>query len=308
MHIPADNPMTIEGVALGRKLFYDPSLSKNNIQSCGTCHSQPSGFSDHGNRFSQGADGLAGTRNAMALINVGWEQKFFWDGRAASLEAQIFGPVTNPVEMNTTWPEVEQKLNASAEYPELFRQAFNIDHVDSVHVSMAIAQFLRSLVSGNSKFDKFRRGEVSLTPSELSGFDIYRTERGDCFHCHPFETDGTLTDHTFKNNGLDSDAGMTDPGLQDVTGDPNDRGKFKVPTLRNIELTAPYMHDGRFATLEEVVEHYDTGGESSSTVDPLMKHVGVGLNLTLQDRIDLVNFLKTFTDEEFISNPEFGQP
>jgi len=306
MNIPADNPMTVEGVELGRMLFYDPLLSKNDLQSCGSCHNQQLGFTD-GARFSTGVDGLEGARSSMALINLGWETKYFWDGRAGSLEEQIFGPVTNPLEMHTTWPEVEAKLNAHPQYPDLFHNAFGIDHVDSVHVSKAIAQFLRTMISGNSKFDKYRRGEATLTASELSGLDIFTSERGDCFHCHAFDGDGTFTDHTFKNNGLDTDAEMTDPGLQQATGNPSDRGKFKVPTLRNIELTAPYMHDGRFATLEEVVNHYDLGGKPSATVDPLMKHVNEGLNLTLQERTDLVNFLKTLTDEEFVTNPAFSE-
>lgn len=306
MHVPDDNPMTVEGVALGKRLFYDNRLSDNNVQSCGSCHNQAYGFSDHGYQYSTGVDGSVGTRNAMALMNLGWGTKFFWDGRASTLEEQVYMPVTNPVEMHSTWPEVEQKLNADSEYPVLFKQAFNIDYIDSVHVSKAIAQFLRSMVSGNSKYDKFIRGEANLTSSELSGYDIYRTERGDCFHCHTLG-DNLFTDNTFKNNGLDADADMTDPGLMDVTGNAYDKGKFKVPTLRNIELTAPYMHDGRFATLEEVVDHYDMGGTPSLTIDPLMKKVGIGLNLSLQEKTDLINFLKTLTDEEFIHNPEFAE-
>lgn len=308
MPIPENNALTVEGVALGRKLFYDPLLSGDNTQSCGSCHTQAWGFTDDGLQYSTGIDGSVGNRNSMAMINLGWSQKLFWDGRSNGLEIQIFEPVRNPIEMKTTWPEVEAELNAHPEYPQLFRDAFGVTQIDSVHVSMAIAQFLRTLVSGNSKFDKFIRGEVSLTPSELSGYDIFRTERGDCFHCHSFAADGLFTDNTFKNNGLDMEGNMTDLGRELVTGNPNDRGKFKVPTLRNIELTAPYMHDGRFATLEEVVDHYDQGGNPSSTVDPLMKHVGTGLSLTLQEKQDLVNFLKTLTDEEFINNPAFGHP
>jgi cytochrome c peroxidase len=309
--IPADNPMTVEGVELGRKLFYDPMLSKNDMQACADCHVQSYGFTDDGLQYSIGVDGNAGNRNAMAIINLAWGSSFFWDGRATSLENQIYGPVTNPLEMNISWTEVEQKLNGNSTYKTLFKEAFNIDHIDSVHVSKAIAQFLRTLVSGNSKFDKFARGEVALTSSELNGLNIYSTERGDCFHCHPM-TNGLGTDNSFKNNALDDDASMVDMGRMDVTGLATDKGKFKVPTLRNIELTAPYMHDGRFATLEEVVNHYDMGGVPSSTVDPLMKHTSgsasPGLNLTAQEKIDLVNFLKTFTDDEFKMNPAFSHP
>jgi cytochrome c peroxidase len=309
--IPADNPMTVEGVELGRQLFYDPILSKNSVQSCANCHVQSFGFTDDGLQYSTGVDGLQGNRNAMALINLAWGTSFFWDGRAASLEHQIFGPVTNPLEMNISWAEAEGKLNASADYKHLFKEAFNIDQIDSIHVSKAIAQFLRSMVSGNSKFDKFVREEVNLTTSELNGLTIYNTEKGDCFHCHTL-TSGLATDNTFKNNALDDDASMVDLGRMDVTGMASDKGKFKVPTLRNIELTAPYMHDGRFATLEDVVDHYDQGGVSSSTVDPLMKHVAgsanPGLNLTAQDKLDLIAFLRTLTDPDFINNAAYSHP
>lgn len=309
--IPADNPITVEGVELGRKLFYDPLLSKNSVQACADCHVQTVGFTDDGLQFSTGVEGLQGDRNSMAIINMAWGSSFFWDGRASTLENQIFGPVTNPLEMNTTWPQVEDKLNANSTYKDLFKKAFNIDDIDSVHVSKAIAQFLRTVVSGNSKYDKFVRMEVSLTPNELNGLNIYTTERGDCFHCHVL-TNGLGTDNTFKNNALDDDASMTDLGRMIVTGLPSDKGKFKVPTLRNIEFTAPYMHDGRFATLAEVVDHYDIGGVESSTVDPLMKHTAgsasPGLNLTAQEKLDLIEFLKTLSDPDFMTNPAFSQP
>jgi len=308
MVIPSDNPLTVEGVELGRKLFYDPLLSKNNSQSCASCHQQSLGFTDHGLQFSVGVDGIAGDRNSMPLINLGWSPRFFWDGRALTLEQQIFQPVTNPIEMNTTWPEVEDKLNAHATYPDLFYKAFGIERIDSVHVSKAIAQFIRTMISGNSKFDKFLRQQAVLTPSEMNGLNIYTTEKGDCFHCHGFDGSGQFTDFTFHNNGLDTDAEMTDLGLMAVTGNPGDKGKFKTPTLRNIEVTAPYMHDGRFTTLQQVIEHYDLGGKPSSTVDPLMKHVGTGLNLTAQEKLDLLNFLKTLTDEEFLTDPKFSAP
>jgi len=310
-NIPSSNPMTVEGVSLGRKLFYDPMLSENDVQSCSSCHNQDFAFTDHGNAISTGVTGDLGTRSSMALFNLAWENAFFWDGRAGTLENQIFEPVTNPVEMNTTWHDVEIKLNSDADYKELFKQAFNIDYIDSVHVSKAIAQFLRSIVSGNSRFDKFVRQEISLTPSEMNGLAIYTSEQGDCFHCHPVDN-GLMTDNTFKNNGLNDDASMTDLGRMNATGSASDRGKFKVPSLRNIELTAPYMHDGRFATLEEAVDHYDMGGVPSSTVDPLMKHTSgspePGLNLTLQQKADLIAFLKTFTDQDFKNNPAYSQP
>ena len=294
MIIPSDNPMTVEGVELGKKLFKDPILSANNTLACINCHLPSSSFSDP-NQFSTGVNGTLGDRHASALINVGWNNSFNWDGSASSLEEQAFEPVTNPLEMHNSWKNVENTLNQHPEYLQLFKQAFNIDYIDSLHVVKAIAQFERSLISTNSKFDKYLRGEIALTASELNGYAIFNSEKGDCFHCHGTQM---FMDNQFHNNGLDIEP-FLDLGLGSVTGNPSDNGKFKTPTLRNIELTAPYMHDGRFANLEEVIEHYDNGGHYSSTVDPLMKKLGVGLLLTNQEKEDLISFLLTLTDEEF---------
>lgn len=305
--IPADNPMTVEGVALGRKLFYDPILSDNNSQSCSSCHKQELGFGDP-RQFSIGVDGSVGNRQAMTLINLGWNQNgFFWDGRSATLEDLVFEPIRNPIEMNTTWPEVEAKLNSSEEYLSLFAQAFNVDKIDSVHTVKAISQFLRTLISGNSKFDRwYNQQAVQLTESETRGFILFNGEGADCFHCHGLG--GLITDNNFRNNGLDTDF-SADEGRYLVTGNPSDKGKFRAPTLRNIQMTAPYMHDGRFFTLEEVVDHYSEHILDSPTLDPLMKLVGNGgAQLTQQEKQDLVAFLKTFTDEEFLTNPEFSNP
>ena len=305
--IPADNPMTVEGVALGRKLFYDPLLSGDNTQACASCHLQENGFSDP-RQFSEGIDGSIGNRNAMAIINLGWNQfGFFWDGREATLEDQALKPVTNPIEMNTTWPEVEAKLNAHAEYPELFKKAYDVDYIDSLTVAKAIAQFERTLISGNSKFDRYYNQQAEqLTEQELRGFVLYTTEEADCFHCHGLGA--FMTDNRFHNNGMDTDF-SSDEGRYLVTGDDADKGKFRTPTLRNIELTAPYMHDGRFFTLEQVVDHYSEHVQMSETLDPLMELVGVGgAQLTQQEKEDLIAFLKTFTDTEFINNPDFSDP
>lgn len=305
--IPADNPMTVEGVELGRKLFYEPLLSDDNTQSCGSCHLQEFGFGDP-RQFSIGIDGSVGTRQAMTLINLGWNQNgFFWDGRAESLEDLVFEPVVNPIEMNTTWPEVEAKLNASEEYKGLFKKAFDTDVIDSTHVSKAVSQFLRTLISGNSKFDKyFNQQALQLTPQELRGLILFDGEGADCFHCHGLG--GLLTDNQFRNNGLESDF-SSDFGRYDVTGNDADKGKFRAPTLRNIEVTAPYMHDGRFFTLEEVIDHYSEHVTQSETIDPLMELVGNGgAQLTQSEKEDLIAFLKTLTDEEFLSNPAFSDP
>ena len=296
MIIPEDNPMTFEGVELGRKLFNDPILSANNTLACINCHMPESSFSDP-NQFSTGIDGFLGNRNSSALINLGWSSSFNWDGSSTTLEEQAFEPITNSLEMHNSWNNVENTLNQDEEYLLLFKQAYNIDYIDSTHVVMAIAQFERTLISNNSKFDKYSRGEEVFTKSELNGFAIFNSEKGDCFHCH-----GTslFTDNLFHNNGLDVEP-FLDLGLGKITENTNDNGKFKTPTLRNIEVSAPYMHDGRFATLEKVIEHYDSGGHFSSTVDPLMKKLGVGLNLTNQEKSDLIDFLKTLTDYDYIT-------
>lgn len=304
--IPEDNPMSVEGVALGKKLFFDPILSVNNTQSCADCHTPQTGFSDP-RQFSIGITGEAGNRNSMPLQNVAWNYtgKFFWDGRASSLEDQIFEPVTNPIEMANTWPNAVASLQNSTVYPELFNDAFGTTTIDSTMVSKAIAQFIRTLISANSRFDQFQRGEIELTTSEANGLNIFLDEsRGDCFHCHGNPLNPLWTDNIFHNNGLDEF--FTDKGLSNVTGDPRDDGKFKTPSLRNLAFTAPYMHDGRFETLDEVINHYSEGLVYSETIDPLMKAVGEGgVQLSEEDKADLKAFLLSLSDPSFINNPDF---
>ena len=296
MLIPDDNQMTIEGVELGRQLFNDPRLSKNNSLSCAGCHNQNNSFSSP-NQYNVGVDNIMGFRNASALINLGWNTSFNWDGSALTLEEQAFEPVTNPIEMHDTWQNVESKLNNDSNYFIQFKNTFNIEYIDSIHIVKAIAQFERSLISVDSKYDKWRKGEVQLSLSELNGYAIFNTEKGDCFHCHGTEM---FMDNLFHNNGLDAD-NFLDLGLGNISGNPLDNAKFKTPTVRNVEFTGPYMHDGRFSTLEEVVEHYNSGGNYSTTIDPLMKKVGIGLQLTNNEKNDLVNFLKTLSDNSYIN-------
>ena len=316
MTIPLDNPMTVEGIALGRFLFYEERLSGNNTQSCGSCHSQAAAFSDP-NQFSTGIDGLQGNRSSMALMNLGWGTSFFWDGRSATLEQQILEPVINPIEMHETWPNAVAKLQADEAYRQLFQAAFGGTEIDSVRAAKAIAQFIRTMISGNSRFDQALRFEIALTPEEQNGIQLTQLEGGfppevpagqggaDCFHCHPHG--GSLfTDGVIRNNGLD--AVFTDLGLGGVTGLPQDMGKFKTPSLRNVALTAPYMHDGRFQTLDEVIEHYNSGGHASATIDPNMKYTTGGLSLTPQKKAELLAFLNSLTDLEFVNNPAFSDP
>lgn len=304
--IPNDNPLTEEGIALGKKLFFERRLSKNNTKSCASCHSPSQAFADI-TTFSVGVDGQLGTRNSMPLFNLAWNfsDRFAWDGKELGLERQAFEPVRNPIELHGNWTEIANKLQQDAEYPTLFLQAFGTSTIDSTLVTKAIAQFERTLISGNSKFDQYLQGTATLTAQELNGLDIFlREDKGDCFHCHGSQNNPLWTDNDFHNNGLD--ATFTDLGLGAVTGDPNDNGKFRSPSLRNLAFTAPYMHDGRFATLEEVIDHYSEGIQISPTLDPLIKNAAQGgVQLSPSDKADLIAFLLTLTDNEFVNNPAF---
>ncbi|MEM1339335.1 MAG: cytochrome c peroxidase [Bacteroidota bacterium] len=301
--LPVNNPLTVEGVALGEKLFFDASLSGDGTVSCASCHISSSAFTDN-DQFSTGINGNRGTRNSMPLFNLAWNygERFFWDGAASSLEDQAFEPVTNPDEMGNTWPNVVTTLEQDPEYPELFRMAFGEDEIDSVRVVQAIAQFERTLISANSRFDQFLLGTLELTPQEENGRNVFLMEtKGDCFHCHGNPNNPLWTDNIFHNNGLD--ATFTDLGLGRITGDPADNGKFKTPSLRNLAFTAPYMHDGRFQTLDEVIDHYSEGLQDSPTIDPLMKSVAQGgVQLSEQDKADLKAFLLSLSDEDFVGN------
>ncbi|MEZ7900867.1 MAG: cytochrome c peroxidase [Flavobacteriales bacterium] len=300
--IPVSNPMTVEGVALGKKLFFDKQLSGDNTLACAGCHFPTQAFDDT-NRFSIGIDGIRGDRNAMPIFNHAWNtgEKFFWDGRANTLEVQAFEPVLNPIEMHDTWPNVVSKLQADESYPAMYLAAFSTSTIDSVLTSKALAQYERTLISGNSRFDKYLLRQINLTSSELNGFGLFMDESGaDCFHCHGDATNPLWTDNLFHNNGLD--ASFTDNGLGDITGSPSDNGKFKTPSLRNLAYTAPYMHDGRFKTLDEVIDHYSDSLVYSSTISPLLKHIPAGgVNLTIQEKGDLKAFLLTLTDSSFVT-------
>lgn len=324
MLIPEDNPLTEEGIELGRYLFWEKRLSGDNTMSCGTCHAPEYAFSDD-TPTSTGIDGINGTRNSMALVNLAWNDRFFWDGRAMTLEDQILEPVPNPIEMHQSWKDAVIKLQnaTNPDYGDMFQKAFGDPTIDSTKVSMAIAQFLRTMISANSTFDAFYKYDNgfqltaseqakvdAMTQQERDGYYIFMTETGDCFHCHG----GALTQvNKMTNNGLD--ATFTDPGLMGVTGNANDEGKFKTPSLRNIELSGPYMHDGRFETLLEVVNHYSDGLKASPSIDPILldKHIlegetEGGIHLEGSEKLALIAFLKTLTDEEFINNPDFQDP
>lgn len=317
MQIPGDNPLTAEGVELGRFLFYENRLSGDNSMSCASCHSPQNSFAD-GKQFSKGIDGIEGTRNSMALINLGWQQFFFWDGRKATLEDQILEPVPNPIEMHQSWKDATYKLSVDPIYRNRFYRAFGSSDIDSMKVAKAIAQFLRTLISANSKYDvmyKYANNYTlsaseqttlqQISPEEWAGFDLFKSLNGaDCFHCH----NGPLMQvQKFSNNGLD--AIPSDAGRGMVTGNSQDNGKFKVPTLRNIGYTAPYMHDGRFTDLDQVIEHYSSGIYQSSTIDPMIEYAFQGgVQLDAQEKMLLKAFLLTLNDDSFINNPDFKDP
>ena len=304
--IPENNPQTEEGIALGKRLFYDKRLSLDNTISCASCHKPQEGFSDS-RALSLGVNGTPGTRNSMPLVNLAFNYfgNFNWDGSAATLEEQHETPITSPIEMHNTFADITAMIAADVDYPLQFEQAFNVTNVTKTDVTKALAQFVRTMVSGNSKFDKHLLGEATLTAQEQNGLDIFLDEtRGDCFHCHGSPTNPLWTDNIFHNNGLDET--FDDRGRGAFTGDPNQFGQFKSPSLRNLAYTAPYMHDGRFATLEEVVNHYSEGLVFSDTIDPLMKAVAEGgVQLSDTDKADLVAFLLSLSDPSFINNPAF---
>ena len=308
--LPRDNPLIEERIALGRRLFQETALSADRSISCASCHAAASGFSDS-RRFSPGVRGQLGTRQSMALINLAWKREFFWDGRARSLRDQVLIPIQDPTEMAETLESVVSKLSGMPEYPALFEKAFGTPRIDAERIALALEQFVLTLTGFRSRFDGSIQGKASLSDLERRGLELFMTEneprmgqRGaDCFHCHG----GMLfTDHQFHDNGLDLEP--SDLGRAGVTKRNSDRGKFVTPTLRNIARTAPYMHDGRFQTLEEVVRHYSEGVQASPNLDPnLAKHTAGGLHLSPDDQSALVAFLKTLSEpmgQTSVSQPE----
>ncbi len=313
--LPVDNPLTIEKVKLGRMLFYSTLLSSDETVSCASCHNQKNAFSDI-NRFSKGVDGAMGGRQAMAIFNMAWhDNEFFWDGRAHFLRDQSLGPIENPLEMNETLENVIKKLYKNQEMKNQFIRAFGSNEITSVKMSLALENFMMSIISDDSKYDRYLAGLVQLTASEERGRVLFFGEYNpffpeisgaDCAHCHAgnnFEND------LYMNNGLDEDAFFVDFGREDVTNLASDRAKFKVPSLRNVAVTFPFMHDGRLQTLEEVVDHYNSDVRNSSTVDPaLLGTTATGLMLDAQEKKDLINFLKTLTDYTFLNNKAYSDP
>ena len=304
---PNNNPITNEGATLGRVLFYDKRLSANNTVACASCHQQANGFSDPAT-LSRGFEGGLTGRNSMGLANARYFQpgRFFWDERAASLEAQTLMPIQDSVEMGLTLTELENKVATEAYYPPLFEAAFGTPDVSSERISLALAQFVRSMVSSQSKFDQgVATNFNNFTPQENLGRQLFNG-RGRCDVCH---ITAAFVAPNARNNGLD--AVSTDNGLGDVTGNPADNGKFKVPSLRNIARTAPYMHDGRFETLAEVIRFYNNGVQNHPNLDPALRGPNGQprrLNLNPNEQAALVAFLETLTDNNFMTDPKFSNP
>ncbi len=312
MQIPPDNPLTLEGIALGRRLFFDPILSADSTVSCASCHRPERYFTD-GKKRSTGIVGRKSKRNALSLVNVGYYYTgLFWDGRVASLEEQAFHPVRDPLEMGLDWKIAEQRLRQSSLYREQFSQAFSLrsaDEIDSVLAAKALAQFERTLVSSHSRFDSVMQGLAYFTPQEKRGWTIFFDASTDlpaaeCNHCH---VDPLFSDLSYQNNGVQepSPSGtFSDVGRSGFTQNRYDQGKFRVPTLRNIVQTAPYMHDGRMETLDEVLDHYVSGGHAAINLSPNVRRLTLGH----QDREDLKAFLRTLTDTRFLTILDFKSP
>ncbi len=311
--IATDNPPTVEGATLGRYLFYDPILSKDSTFSCASCHKQQFAFSDSPNRLSKGINGSIGSRNTMPLFNLPWYRSFFWDGKVATLEEQVFHPVRAHNEMGLDWETVTQRIKKNKFYVDQFAYVFENQAIDSVLVSKAIAQFERTLISNNSKFDQVLRGETYLTPEEFNGLVLMNDQiKGNCLHCHTTDNNALGTTGNFSNNGLDNfstAAAYYDKGKGGITNKVSDIGLFKIPSLRNIAVTAPYMHDGRFQTLEEVLDFYSQGVQHSFNLDSKMKLLDdQKAMLTAKEKENIIQFLHTLTDSVFLTNPQFNNP
>jgi cytochrome c peroxidase len=329
MEVPADNPMTVEGIKLGRHLFYDPILSRDSTISCSSCHQIDKAFTD-GQQFSLGIEGRRARRNSMSLINIGYSQiknrkhNFMWDGRFATLEEQALAPIEDPNEMDASWLDIEQRLRTHPDYPQLFREAFGISGTPDITKELAakaLAQFQRTLNSANSQYDADRWVAFEyMTPQQQRGFDLFLGDAtgnpvakdAECLHCHSFSNNQALfARNDFTNNGLDSVTSFNDfvdKGYGAVIGDPTKNGFFREVTVRNIALTAPYMHDGRFKTLREVLDHYATGGHAAPNLAPELTTSSSIQTLTESEKDDLEAFLNALTDTTIVNRTEWSNP
>lgn len=291
-----NNPRTQEGFLLGKKLFYDGRLSKDGQTSCASCHQYFAAFSTYEHDLSHGVNNSFTSRNAPALFNLAWKKNLNWDGGVNHLEVQPLGPLTGPNEMGESLDSVLQKLRSDAQYPKLFKAAFGDANINSQRMLKALAQFTGSLVSYNSKYDRVKSGREKFSPYELKGYEIYRTH---CAGCH---TEPLFTDFSFRNNGLPLNR-MNDAGRMKITGNKNDSLKFMVPSLRNVQLSPPYMHDGSIAYITKVIMHYTKIDTSLLQLDPQLRKPIV---LSERNKTELLSFLFALTDTSFTKSKRFG--
>lgn len=298
------NPITKDGFELGRLLFYDGRISRDGNFSCGSCHIQASAFSHHGHDLSHGIDDQLGSRNAPGIQNVAWMDSFFWDGNVHSLDDFAQFPIENPVELGENLENVLEKIRQVKEYPSLFKKAFGSEEITKERFLRAIAQFQVALISANSRYDKYVRGEKggTFTTDEKEGLAIFKQK---CATCHAGEL---FTDNSFRNNGLELYFRDADTGRFKVTHNEADKYKFKVPSLRNVALTAPYMHDGRYLNLQGVLDHYTKEIKNTPNIDPLLiQNNRLGIELSESDRTKLIAFMNTLTDETYTKDPRFSE-
>ena len=299
-----DNPITEKGFELGRKLFYDGRLSSDGTISCGFCHEQQHAFTHHGHTVSQGVNGQTGTRNSPSIQNLGFQTSFMYDGATEHLNLQPIIPITNPIEMEGNFSQIVAMMNGDAAYRKLFGLAFPGKPINTENMLKAMGQFLVMVTSSNSRFDKFRRNETggTLTQEEQDGYAIFNQK---CASCHATDL---FTDNSFRNNGLVINPIVNDVGRYRVTMEDADKYKFKVPSLRNVEKTKPYMHDGRFLTLDAVLDHYSSGIVNSVTLDPSLNNEGtLGIPLSSLEKTKIIAFLKTLTDNQYLTDSRFSE-
>lgn len=292
-------PLTPEKIELGRVLFYDPILSRDNTISCASCHSQFTAFTHVDHDLSHGIDNKIGTRNSPSLMNLAWHKLFMWDGAVNHIDMQALAPISNPLEMDEKIEHVVSKLQRSKIYPPLFYKAFADSTITGTHTLKAIAQFMLTLVSCNSKYDSVMQNKTSFTLQEKNGYALFQKN---CSSCHK---EPLFTNLEFENNGLTTDTALKDQGRMKVTKNPADSMKFKVPTLRNIEFSPPYMHDGRFKKISDVLTHYTKGIRKSTT---LSKQLLTPIILNSNEKVDLTAFLLTLTDRKFLFNKDYSYP
>jgi len=295
----SNNSLTADGFNLGRHLFYEPMLSANNTIACSSCHQQFAAFSHSGHDVSHGINGLLGIRNAPTLQNLNWNTSFLWDGGVNNIEVMPLFPITSHVEMDNTMTDIVTKLSTSGKYKQLFTKAFGDDNVNTQRVFKALAQFMGTLYSYNSKYDKVKAGKEFFTSQEQTGYIIFSQK---CSSCH---AEPLFTNYQYKNIGLTINAAYNDSGRAHVTSDPLDRYKFKTPSLRNVEKSAPYMHDGRYLNLTQCLNNHFTALGYSATTDP---QILAGINLGTQDIDNLIAFLKTLTDTKYLTDVRYSNP